>query len=199
MIQDSAETRSLAAERREQIAAACLDEIADLGFQHVTMSSIAQRVGLTRAALYSHFDCRDELIEFAIADEMSHILGELSVLVDGGTSAQDVVVEVFAYMYRRLRDHPVMHQLLGAERVRMMSHLRGDTPETIMVVHAVLADELRLLSDRTTTRIDEEAGAEFMVRLWLSLLVSPQLGPDLSQDGVVEGIARRWLLPGMFI
>jgi AcrR family transcriptional regulator len=199
MTVEAARPETLVAERREQIAAACLEDIGTLGFRNVTMASIARRVGLTRARLYTYFDGRDDLIEYAIADELAHILGELSVLLDGAASARDAVVEIFSYGYRRLRDHPVMQQLLDGDRLRLLAHLRGDTPETLLVVQAFLEDELRLIGDRTSTRIDAAAGAEMMVRLWLSLLISPQLGPDLSQDGAVEATVRRWLLPGMFI
>jgi AcrR family transcriptional regulator len=192
------ETSGLAAERREQIAAACLDEIAETGFGEVTMRGVARRVGLTRARLHSYFDSRDDLIEYAIADELSHILGEVSVLFDGNPDARETVVETFAYTYRRLHDHPVMQQLLDTEHQRLMAYLRGDIPEPLIVVMAWLSEELRLLGERTSTPLDEEAGAEHMLRLGLSLLISPQLGPDLSQDGVVEDAVRRWLLPGMF-
>jgi AcrR family transcriptional regulator len=192
------ETSGLAAERREQIAAACLDEIAETGFGEVTMRSVARRVGLTRARIHSYFDSRDDLIEYAIADELSHILGEVSVLFDGNPDARETVVETFAYAYRRLHDHPVMQQLLDTEHQRLMAYLRGDIPEPLVVVMAWLSEELRLLSERTSTPLDEEAGAEHMLRLGLSLLISPQLGPDLLQDGVVEDAVRRWLLPGMF-
>jgi AcrR family transcriptional regulator len=188
----------LAAERREQIAAACLDDIAEHGFDHVTMAGIARRVGLTRARIYTYFDTRDELIEYAIADELARILGEVSVLLDHGDDARETMVVTFAYLYRRLADHPVMDQLLNGERTRLMAHLRGDTPETIATAQAIIVEELRLLSDRTSTPLDAEGGAEFMIRAWLSLLVSPQLGSDLSEPGEVEAVARRWLLPGTF-
>jgi AcrR family transcriptional regulator len=198
MGEDGTRTNARTTERRDEIAAACLRDIADLGFAQVTLASIARRVGLPGRDIHAYFDSRDELIEYAIADEVSRILGEMSVLFDGGRDARGAVVETFAYVYRRMRDHPVMHHLLTAERARLMAHLRGDTPETLLVVQAVVADELRLLAHRTSSPIDAETGAEFMVRLWLSLLVSPHLGADLSEPGVVEDTARRWLLAGMF-
>jgi hypothetical protein len=80
-----------------------------------------------------------------------------------------------------------------------MAHLRGDRPENLILSIDFISEELRTLGVRTGNPVhDPDASAEYFIRLLLSLLVSPQLGPDLSGDDVVEAVARRWLLPGMF-
>jgi AcrR family transcriptional regulator len=191
--------QQLAAQQREEIAAACYDLAAAEGFAAVTLEAVAARAGLSRDTVVRHFDEPDELIEYVIVGEIGQVMAETAVLFSSGDSAPDVVVEVFAYSYRRLSDTLTFRELLGPSRERLMSHLRGDRPETLILAHEFLSEELRTLGRRTGTPVGAaEAGAEIYIRLLLSLLVSPQLGPDLTEDGVVEAFVRRWLLPGMF-
>ncbi len=191
--------QNVAMQQREAISAACYALALAEGFDAVTLEDVADRAALPMETVLGHFDDVDELVEYVIVDEIGQVMAEAAVLFSSGTSAPDVVVEVFAYTYRRLVDTLTFRELLGPARDRLMAHLRGDRPETLILALNFASEELRTLGERTGTPLnDDDAGAEFYVRLLLSLLVSPQLGPDLSEDGVVEALARRWLLPGMF-
>jgi TetR/AcrR family transcriptional repressor of uid operon len=182
---------------RERLAATCLVDIVEHGFGSVSLDGVARRAGITYGAARRCFDDVDELVEHAVADELGRVMGELSARFLAGDDASEVIVDVFAYTVRRLRDHPVMRQLLGPESARLMAYLRGDAPETLIVARAFLAEELFLLGERTATPLDDEAGAEFFIRVGLSLVISPDLGPDPGEPGVIESVARQWLLPGM--
>jgi AcrR family transcriptional regulator len=191
--------QNLAMQQREAISAACYALALAEGFDAVTLEAVADRAGLPMEDVLEHFDDADELVEYVIVDEIGQVMAEVAVLFSSGTSAPDVIVEVFAYSYRRVSDTLTFRELLGPARDRLMAHLRGDRPETLILALNFVSEELRTLGERTGTPLhDDDAGAEFYIRLLLSLLVSPQLGPDLSEDGVVEALARRWLLPGMF-
>ena len=191
--------QQLAAQQREVIAAACYDLASAEGFDAVTLEAVAARAGMPTETVLQHFDEPDELIEYVIVGEIGQVMAETAILFSSGTSAPDVMVEVFAYSYRRLADTLTFRELLGPDRGRLMAHLRGDRPETLILSLDFLSEEIRTLGVRTGTPVDDaDAGAEFFIRLLLSLLVSPQLGPDLSEDGALEALVRRWLLPGMF-
>lgn len=188
-----------AAQQREVIAAAAYDLASAEGFDAVTLAAVAARAGFSTDTVLQHFDKPDELVEYVIVGEIGQVMAEVAILFTGGTSAPDVIGEVFAYAYRRLSDTLTFKELLGPGRDRLLAHLRGDRPETLILSLDFLSEELRALGVRTGTPVaDADAGAEFFIRLLLSLLVSPQLGPDLSEDGAVEAVVRRWLLPGMF-
>lgn len=191
--------RQLAARQREAIEVACHDVASAEGFAAVTLEAVAVRAGLPTETVLQHFDEPDELIEYVIVGEIGQVMAETSVLFSSGTSAPDIIVEVFAYCYRRLSDTLTFRELLEPDRDRLMAHLRGNRPETLILALDFVSEELRTLGVRTGTPLhDDDAGAEFFIRLLLSLLVSPQLGPDLSEDGAIEALVRRWLLPGMF-
>ncbi|MEV7395756.1 hypothetical protein [Aeromicrobium sp. NPDC092404] len=189
----------VAERQREAIAEACYELASAEGFAAVTLEDVAVRSGLPLETVLTHFDDPDELIEYVIVGDIGQVMAETTVLFSGGTSAPDVVVEVFAYVYRRLCDTLTFKELLEPGRTRLMDHLRGNRPENLILSIDFVAEELRTLGVRTGTPVDDpDGGAEFFIRLLLSLIVSPQLGPDLSEDGVVEAVARRWLLPGLF-
>ena len=191
--------QQLAAQQREVIAAACYDLASAEGFDAVTLEAVAARAGMPTETVLQHFDEPDELIEYVIVGEIGQVMAETAILFSSGTSAPDVMVEVFAYSYRRLADTLTFRELLDSDRGRLMAHLRGDRPETLILSLDFLSEEIRTLGVRTGTPVDDaDAGAEFFIRLLLSLLVSPQLGPDLSEDGALEALVRRWLLPGVF-
>ena len=191
--------QQLAAQQREAIAVACYDLASVEGFDTVTLEAVAARAGMSKESVLRHFDDPDELVEYVIVGEIGQVMAETTILFSSGTSAPDVIVEVFAYCYRRLSDTLTFRELLEPGRDRLMAHLRGDRPETLILALDFVAEELRTLGVRTGTPLDDDdAGSEFFIRFLLSLLVSPQLGPDLSEDGAIEALVRRWLLPGMF-
>jgi AcrR family transcriptional regulator len=195
----SADARQIAARQREEVAAACFALASDAGFDAVTIEAVAAGAGVPPDVVRQHFDEPDELIEYVIVDEIGQIMVEVTILFGGGGVAPDVVVEVFAYTYRRLTETLTFRELLGPGRDRLMEHLRGDRPQTLILAQDFVAEELRTLSVRTGSPIeDPDTGAEYLIRLLVSLLVSPHLGRDLSEDGAVEAVARRWLLPGLF-
>ncbi len=147
--------QQVAAQQREAIAAACYALASDDGFDAVTLEAVAARVGIPTETVLQHFDEPDELIEYVIVGEIGQVMAETAVLFSSGTSAQDVIVEVFAYSYRRLSDTLTFRELLGPDRDRLMAHLRGDRPETLILSLDFLSEEIRTLGERTGTPVDD--------------------------------------------
>lgn len=59
--------------RRQQILDAALIEFSAVGFEGATMERIAQRVGITKAGLYAHFEGKDAVFEALL---ISNIFGQ---------------------------------------------------------------------------------------------------------------------------
>ena len=63
--------------RRQQIIDAALQTVAERGIRGLTISSIAQSVGITNSNLYRHFRCKDDVliaILVMIEDNLKHII-----------------------------------------------------------------------------------------------------------------------------
>src|ERR1700754_2197790 len=56
----------IAAETKEAILAAACEVIADIGFENIRMRMVAERAGVSTAALHYHFDTRENLFAAAL-------------------------------------------------------------------------------------------------------------------------------------
>ena len=56
----------IAAETREAILAAACEVIAEIGFEKIRMRMVAERAGVSTAALHYHFDTRENLFAEAL-------------------------------------------------------------------------------------------------------------------------------------
>ncbi|AXT85627.1 hypothetical protein C6I20_10765 [Aeromicrobium sp. A1-2] len=181
-----------------ELGALALELAAAKGFAGLTVKAMAEASAQPASVVEDLLGRDDDLVEYVIVEEMGQTFAEMTVMFGHDLPARDVVVGVCAYAYRRLADTVTFRELLDAQRQRLMEHTLGDRPETLILARDWLAEEYRLLGERAGEPIEADGAAEFSIRLMLSLLTSPQLGPDLSEDGVVEAIIRRWLLPGIF-
>ena len=77
--------------RRQQILDAALVEFSATGFEGATVERIAQRVGLTKAGLYAHFDSKDAILDALMADTIFSVsTADHWQWVEGATLAQTV-------------------------------------------------------------------------------------------------------------
>jgi AcrR family transcriptional regulator len=56
-------TQERAKRTREHVLDAAADEFSVHGYAHTTMNAVADRIGMTKGALYGHFASKDELVD----------------------------------------------------------------------------------------------------------------------------------------
>jgi AcrR family transcriptional regulator len=67
---------------RERIQAVALELFTEQGYENTSLREIAERLGVTKAALYYHFKSKDEIVDSVVADqgaavdELLHWAGE---------------------------------------------------------------------------------------------------------------------------
>lgn len=83
-------------DRKQQILTQARDLFVELGYHNVTMSAIAERVGIAPSALYRHFANKMVLLEAVIEDSFSDL-----PLPSGDLSLQDVLSETSAIAVAR--------------------------------------------------------------------------------------------------
>jgi len=72
--------RPRTSETADRIRAAALEVIAEKGFQQASLREIAERVGITKPALYYHFTSREDLVRSLVqplVDDVEELLDEL--------------------------------------------------------------------------------------------------------------------------
>lgn len=112
------------ADTKTRIQAAALELFAEQGLQQTSLREIAERLGMTKTALYHHFSSRQELIRSLarpVVDEMTRQLDELEATPPG---PREVLGRYFDVTYRHrglfriaVRDMRVLEQLLLTDHV----------------------------------------------------------------------------------
>ncbi len=178
---------------RARIIEAGVRQCEEVGMRRTTMEDIAQRAGLSRVTLYRHFGSKDELVRSIILAEAGRFFEALAETVTAHPTAEERVIEGFAFALEYLRGHLLFQRLLRTEPEALLPHLVRDN-NLIAVARATVA---ALIADERISEHDAEPIAELLARLVLSLALNPAsaLGSDDYQGA--RQVARRYLVPAL--
>lgn len=80
--------------RREEIARAALEVIAERGFQELRIADIAQRADTSAPAVLYHFDSKDELLDAAVSLAEDTFYADVESALDGPAAAGERLVQL---------------------------------------------------------------------------------------------------------
>jgi AcrR family transcriptional regulator len=113
-------SRKSSAERQQEIVQAVLDLIAEQGIQGVTMIRIADRVGITEAALYRHFRGKMEIVAATIDTTFDELWAMLTASAGSGTTCE-MLKNVLTAHLRFIEKRPGMARILFSDEVHFNS------------------------------------------------------------------------------
>src|SRR5262245_8803358 len=95
--------------RQQQIVETVLDLVAERGADDVSVQSIAERIGLTKPAVYRHFPTK-EAIWIAVMTWLEQRLDDirLATEIDPGQSALTILSRIFTGHLRMIERHPAL-------------------------------------------------------------------------------------------
>lgn len=164
--------------------------LVDVGLEDLEVDRVAELAGVGRSTVYRRFDGRNALLAATVAHEAQRLLGALADAVAGIDEPREQLVAAFCAGLRlaratglaeRIRDEPLLLRLLTVDGGPVL---------------AAASDQLAMAAhDLDPTVDDREARetAELLVRLAISLVLTPQSALDLD-DGCEDTI-RRHLAP----
>ncbi|WP_433824679.1 TetR/AcrR family transcriptional regulator [Actinoplanes sp. CA-015351] len=142
--------RSRSTETADRIRSAALELIAEKGVHQVSLREIAERVGVTKPALYYHFASRDDLVRSLVQPFIDDV--EIALAPFGpGVSARELLGAYFDVTYRHrditamiMREPSILAVVdlasaVGEWRQRMVSLLVGPSPAVADLVRAQMA------------------------------------------------------------
>jgi AcrR family transcriptional regulator len=107
--------RMRAPARRAQLLDIATQLVVEQGFHAISVESIAQHAGITRAVIYQHFGDLQALLEAVIDREMTRALSQVSETalsdLSEGDSHELMLESLDAYL-RAVRDHPTTWRLV---------------------------------------------------------------------------------------
>ena len=113
-------TRKSSPERKKEIVQAVLVLIAELGIQGVTMGRIADKVGITEAALYRHFDSKLSIIGATIDAAFDELLATLENSARGGAASEMLRSALVAHL-EFIEKRPGVARILFSDEVHFNS------------------------------------------------------------------------------
>ncbi len=164
--------------------------LVDVGLEELEVDQVAELAGVGRSTIYRRFDGRNALLAATVAHEARRLLAALADAVAGIDDPEEQLVVAFSTGLRvaratglaeRVRDEPLLLRLITV-----------DGGPVLAAASTQLAGFARAL-DPTVPERDAHQTAELLVRLAISLVLTPQSALDL-EDGC-EATVRRHLAP----
>jgi AcrR family transcriptional regulator len=99
------------AERREQLAAAALRTLAELGYANTSLRDIAQHSEFSHGVLHYYFADKFELITYCVRQYKADCVTRYDAIVTTSAAADELRTEFGAIMAGTMRDDLTMHRL----------------------------------------------------------------------------------------
>lgn len=164
--------------------------LVDGGLDDLEVDGVAELAGVGRSTIYRRFDGRNALLAATVAHEARRLLGALADAVAGIDDPEEQLVAAFCAGLRvahatglaeRIRDEPLLLRLLTVDGGPVLAAASGQLAGLARAADPTL-DERRTLET-----------AELLVRLAISLVLTPQSALDLDEG--CEDTVRRHLAP----
>jgi AcrR family transcriptional regulator len=142
--------RARTTETADRIRSAALELIAAKGVHQVSLREIAERVGVTKPALYYHFASREELVRSLVQPFIDDVEATLAPF-GPGADARELLGAYFDVTYRHrditamiMREPSILALVdlataVGQWRSRMVAALAGPEPSLTRVVRVQMA------------------------------------------------------------
>ncbi|HEY7105605.1 MAG TPA: helix-turn-helix domain-containing protein [Acidimicrobiia bacterium] len=176
------DTRARARDTRAEILAVAAELFTERGYDSTSLREIAERLGLTKAALYYHFHSKDEILR-ALIEPMGAVLAEL---VERLEAARDVGgwADALSWTVGMIFENIGFFQLVERNR-----HSMEQLHDTFAELEGHLA-----LHERVEAAVQRAAaGVEEQIRMFAALgavTAFDDWAPTLLADGPPEVIQR---------
>ncbi len=124
------------ANRRELIAAAATELFAGRGYEHVSMSEIAEAVAVRPSALYRHFSGKEQLLDEILRRGVASLESAVSALDPG--AGPDGLLELAGYVI----DNRAMAALIGREVPHLSEGSRAGVRSDLMKAGRAFAGKI---------------------------------------------------------
>lgn len=165
--------------RQREIIEATLELLAESGTQNLTTAHIAERVGISEAALYRHFDGKFDIIGSSIKFVGKRMRSEISEISEE-KSPKEKLKRVFFHHLEYIEDHP------GNARLLFSDDIHFDDPELRKLLRDIVEGRKSFI--REIIEEGQQQGA-----------IKPGMDPEgiaLMFIGLIQSRVLLWSLSG---
>lgn len=98
--------------RREQIAEAALDLIANHGVSSLSMAVLARRIGVVPSAIYRHFVSKDKVLDAVLDLLRKRLLGNVAIVRQGAAGPVEQLKRLLVLHIRLILDYRALPRLI---------------------------------------------------------------------------------------
>lgn len=177
-------------DNRSRILSAARDLVADGGWRHAQIASVAQKAGVATGTVYRYFPSKAELFAEVLADVSRRERDVVAAIVDSdGTPAARMRDAVEAFARRALRGRRLAHAMIVEPCDPEIDHAR-------LVWRAALCEEfIRLIGigqrDGSFRAGEARILGACVVGAFMEALVGPLAPEDLGDDTAVQALIRQ--------
>jgi AcrR family transcriptional regulator len=138
------------AERERQILDAALAVFGERGYQHASMDQVAERVGVTKPVLYTHFGSKEGLLLACIARARAELLEVTSAAAAAASTPEEMLrqgtLAFFEYLERQAPEWTILYSesAVAGEAIEEIRAQQTDFIATLLAAQAPHADAQRL-------------------------------------------------------
>lgn len=182
------------AERERQILDAAVAVFTDRGFQNASMDAVAERVGVTKPVLYTHFGSKDGLLLACITRARAELLDVTLAAVAAADGPEDILRRGTKAFFDYLDEQGPAWMLLYSEATVAGEALESIRAQQTDFIAAVLAAQNPEADpQRLTAWAQVIVGASERLAIWRGGLgtVSSAEATEYLMDLVWTGLERR--------
>ena len=184
-------------EAQKKIITAAIEVAGDHGWDGVTLDAIAQKVGVTKPALYGYFKNREELLHEIVRGVVSEFQSEFETRVLEETDPKRIIRRFADVIFDKVKTSGKTFFLLSSRNAENPEY-REEITRNINTVQSALCDCLiRAKSQGSLSRdVDPDASAYMITTLTMGVYTTLNL-IDRDPDGVKQiwiDAAERFLL-----
>jgi len=161
------------------------------------MDDIARAAGVGRTTVFRRFDSKDRLVEIVLLRVVGQATKRVQAVFESARDLETGLTEALVVAVKELRDHPLFAKVLRIEPESFLRTLTTDGASVIAVVRGSIADWLGSSGGGPLSNEDAEMVAEGIIRLGVSLILTPEGPIPLDNDKGLRAYVARYLVPGI--
>ena len=192
---------------KDKIITTGLTFFMEKGYEETALSDIAKDIGITKPALYYHFDSKDKLFEEVMIYFSSQIEVMFSGLISEAKNLEQGLSIFFSHLDNYLKQFSIMFQI-NVENIMLNFYFLiydavkrvPEFQQRIAKLYSNLSDEIEKIikneQEKGTvhTDIDAKTTAFNLVALTEGLLLMYIVNPELNLQEIGEKTYQNWLV-----
>jgi len=168
---------------KKKIIAAALEVAAEKGWDAVTLEAIAQKVGVTKGALYSYFENRDALLHEVICEVLRNVRVGLKVALESTDDIHTTILDLADLFFEQQKRYAAIFYQLQA-RLPQDPRFREEFSRFFNNNRIFLRDRIARMKaeGKLSQDIDPEAISSTIMAMTMGLRMSTFcLGSDVNE------------------